>query len=208
MCGKYYKDREFIPKLSTLFKEENVIPDSELRREWENVLIDSGAADVSPTDNAVVIFSSGGQLTASNMEWGLRDPYHNTLVINARAESVFDKKMFADSIRARRCVIPASGYYEWDSAKARYRFTMPDGGLTLLTGIYRLELGEPHYTILTTEANECMKPVHPRMPVTIAQDEIKGWLTDDSAVSDFLARQPEELTRTQDSGQISMNLGI
>ena len=207
MCGKYYKDREFIPKLSTLFREENITADSELRRELEMAGAEDGR-DINPTDSSVVIFSSGGDITASDMKWGFRDPYHDTLVINARAESVFDRKMFADSIRARRCVIPASGYYEWDTARTRYKFSIPDGGLTLLAGVYRLELGEPHYTVITTEANSCMKPVHSRMPVTVGQDEIEAWLTDDSTVSGFLSRQPEELTRTQDSGQISMNLGV
>lgn len=211
MCGRYYADREFIPKLSTLFREEEIYPDSELQQEWESVLAEGktqGSTDISPTDSAVSIYSTVGRLTASRMTWGFRDPYHDTLVINARSESVFDRQMFADSIRARRCVIPASGYYEWDKAKARYTFRQNDGGLVLLAGMYRLELGEPHYTIITTEANKCMSPVHSRMPVTVGKDEVRSWLTDDGAVSDFLTRRQEELIRTQDSGQISMDLGL
>ena len=211
MCGRYYADREFIPKLSTLFREEEIYPDSELQQEWESVLAEGKTAestDISPTDSAVSIYSTGGRLTASRMTWGFRDPYHDTLVINARSESVFDRQMFTDSIRARRCVIPASGYYEWDKAKARYTFRQNDGGLVLLAGMYRLELGEPHYTIITTEANECMEPVHSRMPVTVGKDEVRSWLTDDGAVSDFLTRRQPELIRAQDSGQISMDLGL
>lgn len=212
MCGKYYADREFIPRLSSLFSEEEIYPDADLRKEWDAVLSGSPGTfkeqDISPTDSGVTIFSSGGKLVASKMNWGFRDPYHDTLVINARAESVFEKSMFRDSIRERRCVIPASGYYEWDRAKARYRFSVPDGGLILLAGFYRMELGKPHYTIITTCANECMAPVHTRMPVALDKKDIRKWLTDDDSVHEYLEQEQEELKREQDAGQISMDLGI
>ena len=211
MCGKYYADREFIPHLSSLFKDIGIVPDNELREEWEKVLLDDGrdtAADISPTDSAVVISSSEDGLTASKMKWGFRDPYHDTLVINARSESAAEKQMFAESMRERRCVIPASGYYEWDRSKSRFRFRRQDGGLVLLAGIYRNELAEPHFTILTTEANDCMKPVHPRMPAALRPEEIRDWITDTASADAFLIRRQEELDRVQDSGQIAMDLGI
>ena len=200
MCGKYYKDREFIPRLNTLFREEGIYPGEELEMEQNKAL------DVSPADVSVAIHMSDDDVTASEMEWGFRDPYHDSLVINARSESAFEKKMFRESVSRRRCVIPTSGYYEWDSAKARYRFSIPDVGLVLLAGFYRKELGKDHYTILTTEANDCMSPVHPRMPLMIEQDEIRKWLTDDSFAREALKRKQIELSRVQDSGQISMDI--
>ncbi len=217
MCGKYYADREFIPHLSTLFKEQGIVPDPELRDEWERVFLED--KDVSPTDRAITISATDGGLIASKMKWGFRDPYHNTLVINTRAESAADKMMFAESVRQRRCVIPASGYYEWDRSKSRYRFTRPDGGLVLLAGIYRQEITgkdtegqepqtEPHFTILTTDANDCMKLVHPRMPVALEQDEIKKWVMDRRSIDELLGRVQEELVRQQDSGQMELELGI
>ena len=209
MCGKYYADREFIPHLSTLFKENGIIVDRELKEEWERVLLDETYdKDISPTERAVTISASKDGLVASKMKWGFRDPYHDTLVINARSETAAAKPMFRDSVRERRCVIPASGYYEWDRSKSRYRFTRPDGGLVLLAGIYRQELTEPHFTILTSEANDCMKPVHPRMPVTIGQDEIKRWITDQDSIDEILCRRQEELLREQDSGQMTLDLGL
>ncbi|MBR2548269.1 MAG: SOS response-associated peptidase family protein [Eubacterium sp.] len=234
MCGKYYADREFIPHLSSLFKDIGVTPDRELREEWEKVLLEGNDSetftDVNPTDRAITISLSDGGLVASKMKWGFHDPYHDTLVINARSESAAEKQMFAESIKERRCVIPASGYYEWDRSRSRYRFRRPDGGLVLLAGIYRQELVsrpdkdcietgdqsslpaeapfETHFTILTTEANECMKPVHPRMPVTVGTDEIRKWIMDETYKSDILGRVQEELIREQDSGQMTMDLGI
>ena len=220
MCGKYYADREFIPHLSTLFKDVGILPDPELREEWERVLLEdddpdmSGGSDhdqildVNPTDRAVVISQSESDLIASKMKWGFRDPYHESLVINARSESAAEKPMFSESVRERRCVIPASGYYEWDRSKSRYRFTRPDGGLVLLAGICRQEMAEPHFTILTAPANECMKAVHPRMPVTVDPGEIKTWIMDRSMTDELLGRDQMELLRVQDSGQIALDLGL
>lgn len=236
MCGKYYADREFIPHLSTLFKDVGIMPDPELREEWERVLLEDDSPDadgshdhdrildINPTDRAVVISQSEDGLIASKMKWGFRDPYHESLVINARSESAAEKPMFAESVRERRCVIPASGYYEWDRSKSRYRFTRPEGGLVLLAGIYRQEImtdrsgdpqdnegkrtTEPHFTILTASANECMKPVHPRMPVTVDPGEIRKWIVDRNKTDELLGREQMELLREQDSGQIAMDLGL
>ena len=126
-----------------------------------------------------------------------------TPYINARAETAREKITFADSIARRRCVIPASGFYEWDPHKAKFRFTSEDGGLLLLAGFYREEQGVPRYTILTTEANGSMIKVHDRMPVMIGRDEIRPWIEDDTKLPDFLGREQKPLVCEQESGQIS-----
>lgn len=205
MCGKYYADREFIPSLAALFREKNIAEGPGIPVELSEALAGEEKAqgfDVSPMDTGIVISLAGDRLTASGMKWGFMDPYHDSLVINARAETAREKKMFSESIRERRCVVPATGYYEWDGYKRRFRFTKPCGGLVLLAGIYRMEQAEPRYTILTTEANSCMEPVHPRMPVTIDENEIRDWIENGEKTGAFLARRQEELFREQDSGQL------
>ena len=108
----------------------------------------------------------------------------------------------------RRCIIPASGFYEWNPDKARFCFTDPDDELLLLAGIYQEEQGKPRYTILTTQANESMQPVHDRMPVMIRHSEIRSWIEDDEKLSEFLTRPQVRLVCEQDSGQIRMDFGI
>ena len=66
----------------------------------------------------------------------------------------------------------------------------------------------PHYTILTTQANGSMQPVHDRMPVMISRDEIQPWLNDDERLADFLERPQVQLVCEQDSGQIRMDFGL
>lgn len=203
MCCRYYYE-DFEIELRELMKAEMVVKLSELPS------IGSARRDIFPSQSAVVIHGDNqkksihdGVIGASEMVWGFSNPVKKGLIINARAETAREKITFADSIAKRRCVIPASGFYEWDPHKAKYRFTSPEGGLLLLAGFYREEQGIPRYTVLTTEANGSMIKVHDRMPVMIGRDEIRPWIEDDARLPDFLGREQAPLTCEQESGQIS-----
>ena len=203
MCCRYYYE-DFEIELRELMKAEMVVKLSDLPS------IEKDRRDVCPSQAAVVIHEDvrkdgarTGIIGASEMVWGFSNPVNKGLIINARAETAREKKTFADSIAVRRCVIPASGFYEWDPHKAKFRFTSMEGGLLLLAGFYREEKGIPRYTILTTEANGSMIKVHDRMPVMIGRDEIRPWIEDDARLTDFLGREQAPLTCEQESGQIS-----
>lgn len=186
--------------MQDLLDSQSIMADASLKAE--------PGRDVRPSDASAVIYQRGNGLAAGDMRWGFSNPYKKGLIINARAETAAEKNLFADSVAKRRCIIPASGFYEWDPYKARFRFAMPDGGLILMAGFWHEEQGTPRYTILTTEANDSMKPVHDRMPVMIGRDEIRPWIFDDSKLTEFLGRMQPELICEQDSGQIRMDLGI
>ena len=208
MCGRYYADREFIPRLATLFEEEEIVTDEGFSFDGGHGAGSAagGIHDICPDDNAVIIMSGDGKLKAARMKWGFRDDFHNSMVINARAETADSKPMFSESLKERRCLIPASGFYEWNASKTKYRFT--GGGLMFLAGIYRQENGEDHYTILTTDANDSMRPVHNRMPVMIDRSEIRAWLTDGEMTKPLLERTQKELEKTSCSGQIELELPV
>ena len=202
MCCRYYYE-DFEIELRELMKAEMVVKLSELPS------VKTGRRDVCPSQASVVIHGSRENGTreraigASEMVWGFSNPVRKGLIINARAETAREKVTFAESIARRRCVIPASGFYEWDQHKAKFRFTSMDGGLLLFAGFYREEQGVPRYTILTTEANGSMIKVHDRMPVMIGRNEIRPWIEDDTRLSDFLSREQVPLACDQESGQIS-----
>ena len=210
MCCRYYYE-DFEIELRELMKAEAVVKLSDFDRSKTT------NRDIYPSQASVTIHSAesnGGHKTdtlgVSEMFWGFENPYRKGLIINARSETAREKNLFAESIARRRCVIPASGFYEWDPYKARFRFSHPDDELLLLAGIYHEEHGAPapHYTILTTQANESMIPVHDRMPVIISRDEIHPWLNDNEKLSDFLERPQLQLVCEQDSGQIRMDFGL
>ena len=175
MCCRYYYE-DFERELRELMRAEQVVKLPDLP------CIGTARRDVYPSQAAVILHSTeqrdgekGGSITASEMVWGFSNPAKKGLIINARAETAREKRTFADSIAKRRCLIPASGFYEWDPYKARYRFTSPEGGLLLLAGFYRSEQGVPRFTILTTDANDSMIKVHNRMPVILPTEHIAEW---------------------------------
>ena len=200
MCCRYYYADDYRDLLDDIVMSESIKTSDRVNG--------TPGQDVCPSDGSTVISGNKDGLSADNMYWGFNNPYKKGLIINARAETAREKKLFSDSIAKRRIVVPASGFYEWDRYKARFRFTLPEGGLVLLAGFYHEEKGTPRYTILTTEANDSMRPVHDRMPVMIGRDEIRPWISDNERLPEFLERPQVRLVREQDSGQIRMDFGF
>jgi putative SOS response-associated peptidase YedK len=225
MCGRFYAGERFKDKLEELLLELGVPP--------AEPLYEAGGQDVFPSNASTVICAkgggtlygadtamnesgregeppreTGGGIQTARMQWGFQNPYRKGLIINARAESAGEKALFKDSLARRRCIIPATGFYEWDAWKARYRFTKADDSLILLAGLWQTGTDEPRYTILTTDANRSMAPVHDRMPVMIEREEIRPWLLEPGRVPEFLGRPQAELICEQDTGQIRFDLGI
>ena len=103
--------------------------------------------DVCPAQRAPVLVSRGGKVVSELQTWGLPGP-NGRLIINARAETVTQKSLFRRSIAARRCVVPATAFYERDAARRAYTFSLPDSPLWL-AGIYDNVDGEDRFVILT-----------------------------------------------------------
>ena len=197
MCCRYWADES--PEIWAIANEMNR---SSLVGKWKGRALVKTSGEIRPGDAAPVIAPNrAGERAVYPMKWGYTA---KSLLINARAETALEKKTFADSLLKRRCIIPASGFYEWDAHKARYRFRNPNHGLLLLAGFYREEEDGPHFTILTTEASDQMRPVHDRMPVMLGPKEIHPWIFDESHLEEFLTRPQRNLLMDQDEGQISM----
>ena len=202
MCYRFYIDLFYKKRVRKEMSDKGVLmPDFELDALSE-------PRDVLPSENALVISGSRGGLSAESMGWGFANPVSNGLLANARSESIREKPTFRESAFLRRCAIPASGFYEWDENKARYKFFRTDEELLWLAGIYRTENGQKKFTVLTREAAGVMVPIHPRMPVTLSGFEISTWINDAGFMDDLFRREPRYLSREQDGGQISMDLGI
>lgn len=113
-----------------------------------------------------------------------KEPGTGTRLINARSETVSEKPAFREAFRLRRCLIPASGFYEWAAPaggrKQPFYFGMKDERLFAFAGLWE-RWGEGRdtvesCTILTTEANEVLAPVHDRMPVILRESDYGLWL--------------------------------
>lgn len=125
---------------------------------------------------------------AVNLLWGLipswaKDSKISSHLINARAETLAEKPSFRAAYKQRRCLIPATGFYEWqktEQGKQAFHICRQDNLLFAFAGLWECwqHNSETVYscTIITTSANELMQPVHDRMPVIIAKKDYGLWL--------------------------------
>ena len=115
-----------------------------------------------------------------------------------------EKPMFRRSIAFQRCVIPATGFYEWDAAKHKYFFQMP-GQPIYLAGIYDNISGVNCFIILTTAPNDSVAPIHDRMPLLLSHEQVRPWLVDAGAALELLCSRPPLLQRTSCDGQLGFD---
>ena len=146
--------------------------------------------NIAPTQPAPVVRWAAGKPVLAALRWGLvpfwaRDPAIGNRLINARAETVPAKPAFRAAWRARRCLVPASGFYEWKKVpggKQPYYVASTDGTPLAFAGLWEQwqpQDAEPllSFTIVTTDANAVMKAIHERMPVILAPGNYEAWLT-------------------------------
>lgn len=145
--------------------------------------------NVCPTNDVHVVTSDGAERQLESMRWGFiphwyKTPTDGPLLINARAETIAEKPAFKAAARERRCLVPASGFYEWTKDEDGNRlpwFIHPAKGEALaFAGVYQSwDKGEAPMTtcaIVTTAANAPMSQIHHRMPVILAEKDWPLWL--------------------------------
>jgi len=189
MCGRYLAGEEVyedIWKILTDLAAGGSTLDSQL-----STLV---KGEVFPTNTAPVITPAG----AAAVKWGFPHWKSAGVIINARAETALEKNMFRKPLLEKRCVIPSSGFYEWDRAggkkkKDKYLLRRPGEKLLFMAGMinmFRDASGGDYsaFVILTTAANESVAPIHDRMPVILAPDECGMWLSDDGFMERALHR--------------------
>jgi len=159
--------------------------------------------NVAPSQQVPVIrgMADNGQRELALLRWGLvpswaRDPSIGSRMINARAETIQEKPAFRHAIRYRRCIVPASGFFEWQvegGQKQPLYLRIRESSIMGLAGIWE-EWKTPEaalletFAILTTTSNRLIEPIHDRMPVILHPREYDLWL--DREVTD-----PEKLKR-------------
>lgn len=192
MCGRYFVD-------DVVFSEiEKIVP--AIRADIQK----QQAGDIYPSRKALVLTGKGQGLSAEEMFWGFPGYYQKGLLINARAETVLERKTFRDSVLHRRCIIPAGHFYEWDSGKNKATFLRRDGTVLYMAGCYRRFENEDRFVIITTQANDSVSRVHDRMPLILEKDELEAWLYDDHFLNFALNKTPVELEKRQEYEQLSL----
>lgn len=158
--------------------------------------------NIAPTQTVLTVRMTGdGQLEPVFLRWGLvpnwaDDLKIGTRLINARSETVQEKPSFRSAFKRRRCLIPADGFYEWqkldNKTKQPFWIHRNDEQPFVFAGLWerRERPGEEPLetcTILTTSANDLLKPLHERMPVIFSREQMKDWLTANADADSLLS---------------------
>jgi len=177
------------------------------------------AYNVAPTRTVPVVLLDGGRRVFDGFTWGLKLPWMEagkTKIappFNARAEGIATSRMFRSALMRRRCIMLADGFYEWPpktgakQTHAPYFIRLTSGEPMGFAGIWEPAIGGvglPTCTLITTEANACLRPFHHRMPVILQPAEYDAWLdpllTDVDQILPFLRQFPaEEMIATEAS---------
>ncbi|WP_225850999.1 SOS response-associated peptidase [Streptomyces sp. HPF1205] len=201
MCGRYVSTRS-PQELAGVFGVDRWDPREDLAPSW----------NVAPTDEVWSVLERQDRATGEvarqlrPLRWGLvpswaKDPSVGSRMINARVETVADKPAFRRAFARRRCLLPADGFYEWQSVpgpggkgrprKQPYFIRPEDGQLMALAGLYEFwrdpRAGDDHdpgawlttCTVITTDAADAAGRIHPRMPLAIAPRHWDAWLDPD-----------------------------
>jgi putative SOS response-associated peptidase YedK len=201
MCGRY-----------TISVEEEAL----LARfkVWENLGQHSPRYNVAPTQrNPVVLVNKENKRIMTPMRWGLipswaKEEAIGNKMINARKETIAQKPSFKTAFMKRRCLVPADGYYEWKKPttprrRTPFRIVLKSGEVFAFAGlwdVWKNEEGEviPSYTLITTEADDVVRKIHPRMPVILKPDNEDEWIDptpkDPRTLNELLEPYPSDLT--------------
>ncbi len=166
--------------------------------------------NICPTTTIDAVIERGSNRELVPMRWGLvpswwkKKAKETPATFNARGETVAEKPMFRAAFKRSRCLIPASGYYEWkrtETGKQPYYFSTENGSPLTIAGLWDewkdIETGEPlkSCTMIITEANKFVSEYHDRMPVLLQPKDFDSWLTGNAGI-EVLKPAPNDYLQT------------
>lgn len=193
MCGRYYIDDDTAKEIEKLVEAID-----------KNLSEKAGRRDIRPSEPAMVLTASVNVLCKEVKHWGFPGYQGKELIINARSETALTKKTFRDSILSRRCIIPAAGFYEWNSTREKASFYLEESKVLFIAGFYNHFQDKDRFIILTSPANESMIEVHDRMPLILEREELVPWIEDSLRTEELLLKKPCQLKKKMDYEQLRL----
>ena len=133
--------------------------------------------NVAPSQRALVVTRTGLQPEAAMVAWGLPPAGEGrSFLINARMETAAQKLTFRDAFATRRCLVVASGWYEWSAPKRPWHVQLADGGVMGMGGLLLRRGNEDRFVIMTSAANGELTAIHHRQPLVLPPDSWDRWL--------------------------------
>ena len=137
--------------------------------------------NIAPSNQSVILHSDGLENKAFQAEFGFASSQPSKRIINARSESLTEKPTFSPLVHQNRCLVIASGWYEWSADKTPYHVQLSDGRVMAMAGLFRP--ARPHqpgqFVIITTQADSALKAIHHRCPAVLPMASWQSWLAGD-----------------------------
>lgn len=152
--------------------------------------------NIAPTQLAPVVIVDSGQLAAREMNWGFKPAWSKGVITNAQAETAPSKPTFKEAFASRRCLVPASGFYEWvdfNQGKQPVLFTLASDEPFYFAGMYSTNEPPGRFVIITAAANQYVRQVHNRMPFIIEPSDYEAWLDPNGDKYRRVSPSPAEL---------------
>lgn len=191
MCGRYLFD----------------LKSDELKNYYDQLEPKAAANDITiasnevfPSNHVVTLgINQDSKVVPGITTWGFEGFKKGKLMINARSETVEEKKTFAKAFRNSRCIFPMSGFYEWDSNKQKFLFKAGEKQTLYIAGFYRIHKTDSglrtESIIMTTKPNRSVSSVHDRMPLIVDRSHIKDWLKKLDFARAYLSAEMPDLER-------------
>ena len=145
--------------------------------------------NVAPNQQALLITRNGLQNGTVMAQWGLPpSSVKQSFLINARAETVQEKPTFRDAFHHRRCIVVASGWYEWSAPKTPWHVQLDDGGVMAFAGLLYGLKDHQRFVIMTTNADAGLADIHHRAPLVLAPDGYDAWIGGNATTAASLLR--------------------
>ena len=163
MCGRFTSTAT--PE--ELMRRFGVIITENLRPRW----------NVAPSQSATVITRDGLRASAISAKWGLRHARGNkSMLINARMETANEKPTFSGAFLHSRCIVVASGWYEWSAPKTPWHIQLCDGEVMAMAGLLFRGGSQSRFVIVTSAADGELAEIHHRQPLVLGAGDEENWL--------------------------------
>lgn len=181
MCGRYLID----PTTGEIDEYWKIVRNvAKKQKQYEDKEIATG--EIFPSNNVITLGANQEKEVVPGVtRWGFTGFRKGQLFINARSESVEEKKTFAKAFREQRCIFPMTGFYEWNPEKEKFLFTN-ENGVLYVAGFYRIHKDVAESIIMTTAPNIAVSPVHDRMPLIVDKSDIDKWILDLDFAREYL----------------------
>ena len=185
MCGRFvgaFSAEKLMDEMS------NALSEAKMTISFGADSMFSSNFNTAPTHIVPILRNMESSVIADPMQWGLvpswsKDPSVGSKLINARSETITEKPSFRQSVPSRRCIIPMSGFYEWDRTdpkrKVPYFVTREDEHLMLVAGIWTASPaldGRHTFSLITRESVDDLSHIHSRSPVELHADDALEWM--------------------------------